>query len=248
MSAKVDARAGDRDAGGGRFHAPNVSVIVPTLDEARLIDARLDELRALGPHEVIVVDGGSDDATVDRVAKHPLRPRSIVAPRGRARQMNAGASLATGDVLLFLHADVALPRDALAHIARALTDPRVVAGAFRTWTLPDRPTPLGPLLHLADVRSRVSDLPYGDQAMFVRAEVFHALGGFPDIPLMEDLALSRALRAVGRIRTVPARVTVSGRRFMARPLFYTAMVNVFPTLYRLGVPPALLARVYRAVR
>ncbi len=248
MSAKPDALADDPVAVGPPPPAPRVSVIVPTLDEERLIDARLDELRALGPHEVIVVDGGSGDATVDRVVKHPSRPRWIVAPRGRARQMNAGASLATGHVMLFLHADVALPRDALAHIARAIADPRVVAGAFRTWTLPDRPTRFGPLLHLADVRSRVSGLPYGDQAMFVRAEVFRSLGGFPDIPLMEDLALSRALRAVGRICTVPARVTVSGRRFMARPVLYTAMVNVFPMLYRLGVSPALLARVYHAVR
>lgn len=228
--------------------APRVSVIVPVLDEARVIERRLDELRTLAPHEVIVVDGGSADGTADLVARHPTPARLLLAPRGRARQMNAGASLATGDVLLFLHADVALPGDALAHVESAMRDPRVVAGAFRTWTVPDRPTMLAPLLHLADVRSRVTGLPYGDQAMFVRAEAFRAIDGFPDIPLMEDLALSRALRDLGQIRTVPARVEVSGRRFLARPVFYTTAVNVFPTLYRLGVPPTLLARLYDAVR
>jgi hypothetical protein len=162
--------------------------------------------------------------------------------------MNAGAARATGDVLLFLHADVSLPRDALAHVERALADPEVVGGAFRTWTVADRPTRLGPLLHLADLRSRTTRLPYGDQAIFVRAPVFRRLGGFPPLPLMEDLAFARLLRAAGRVRIVPARVRVSGRRFIERPVFYTLVVNAYPALYRLGVPPAWLARFYRAVR
>lgn len=162
--------------------------------------------------------------------------------------MNAGANVATGEVLVFLHADVSLPSDALAHIQRALADRRVAAGAFRTWTVPDRPTRLGFLLHLADLRSRYSKLPYGDQAPFVRAEVFRALGGFPPIPLMEDLALSQRLRTVGRTKIVPANVRVSGRRFMRSPIFYTSVVNLFPALYRLGVSPTFLARFYGAVR
>jgi len=224
-----------------------LSVIVPVLDEVRVIDERLTELERLGVHEILVVDGGSRDGTLGVVARH-TRARALTAQRGRATQMNAGASVATGGVLLFLHADVALPADALAHIERALADPRVVGGAFRTWTVADRPTRLGPLLHLADLRSRYSSLPYGDQALFVRAPVFRALGGFPPIPLMEDLALSRLLRNAGRLRIVPARVRVSGRRFLARPIFYTSIVNLYPALYRLGVPPSLLARFYRAVR
>lgn len=225
-----------------------MSVVIPVLDEARVIERRLDELRELAPHEVIVVDGGSVDGTIDRVERHASRPRLLTAPRGRSRQMNAGAAAATGEVLLFLHADVSLPRDALDHVRDAMSDHRTVAGAFRTWTVPDRPTRLAPLLHLADLRSRVTTLPYGDQAMFVRSEAFRSLGGFPDIPLMEDLALSRALRGLGRIRTVSARVEVSGRRFLSRPVFYTVAVNVFPTLYRVGVSPSLLARLYGAVR
>jgi cellulose synthase/poly-beta-1,6-N-acetylglucosamine synthase-like glycosyltransferase len=159
--------------------------------------------------------------------------------------MNAGARAAKGDVLVFLHADVRLPEDAPTRIADALADPSVVAGAFRTWTVPDAGRSwLAPLLHLADLRSRYSRRPYGDQALFVRADAFRCAGGFPDQPLMEDLELSRRLARLGRIRVVRSRVAVSGRRFLARPIYYTLAVNVFPALYALGVAPATLKRLY----
>ena len=224
-----------------------VSVIVPVLDEERVLPRCLAELATLGAHEVIVVDGGSRDGTLAMLAGHP-HVRVVAAPRGRALQMNAGAAVATGDVLLFLHADVGLPADALAQVERALAAPDVVLGAFRTWTVADAPSVLAPLLHLADLRSRRTTLPYGDQAMFLRAEVFRAVGGFPTVALMEDLALSMKLRSRGRVLVVPARVRVSGRRFLHRPLFYAAIMGTYPTLFRLGVPPTLLARFYRAVR
>lgn len=222
----------------------SVSVIMPVLNEAAVIRRRLDELARLGLGETIVVDGGSTDGTQALVTG----ARLLTSAPGRATQMNAGAAVATGEVLLFLHADVSLPDDARAHLEQALADRRVVAGAFRTWTIADRPSWLGPLLHLADVRSRYSSLPYGDQALFVRSAVFHELGGFPAVPLMEDLAFSQRLSKVGRIRVVRARVRVSGRRFIEHPVRGTLMVNVFPALYRLGVPPAILARFYDAVR
>lgn len=224
-----------------------LSVVMPVLDEVRALPARLAELAALRTHEIIVADGGSHDGTLELLERHP-EVRVLHARRGRALQMNAGAAIASGDALLFLHADVGLPEGARAQIEGALADPRVTLGAFRTWTVADRPSRLAPLLHLADLRSRWSSLPYGDQAMFVRTETFRAVGGFPPIPLMEDLALSRTLRARGRVRIVPARVRVSGRRFLERPILYTTLVNVYPALYRLGVPPSLLARFYRAVR
>jgi hypothetical protein len=107
---------------------------------------------------------------------------------------------------------------------------------------------LGPLLHLADLRSRYTRLPYGDQAPFVRRSAFDAVGGFPAQPLMEDLEFSLRLRRLGRIERVPGRVQVSGRRFIARPVFFTALVNVFPALYRLGVSPTTLAKLYAHVR
>jgi rSAM/selenodomain-associated transferase 2 len=226
-----------------------LSVILPVLDEERRIGERLAELAAMpGVHEVLVVDGGSRDRTCAVVEGEP-RVRLLHAPRGRALQMNAGAQAATGDVLLFLHADVALPPEAVGHILWALEDPRTVAGAFKTWTVAEGvPTRLGPLLRLADLRSRYTHLPYGDQALFVRAEAFRAAGGFPSQPLMEDLELARRLRRLGRITTVDAQVRVSGRRFLARPVFYFLAVNLFPLAYALGVSPATLLRLYRHER
>jgi rSAM/selenodomain-associated transferase 2 len=225
---------------------PRISVVIPVLDEEARIERQLAYHAALeGLHEIIVVDGGSRDRTVKRV-REGRRTQLLVAPRGRAAQMNAGASVATGDVLLFLHADVELPPDAARQVAGALSDPCVVAGAFRTWTVPEgeRRSWLGPLLHLADLRSRYARLPYGDQALFVRAEVFRTVGGFPDQRLMEDVEFGRRLRRHGRIQVVRSSVRVSGRRFQARPLAYGLLMNLFPHLYRLGVSPRTLARLY----
>jgi rSAM/selenodomain-associated transferase 2 len=222
-----------------------LSVVMPVLDEARRIGDRLTELRALtGIDEIVVVDGGSRDDTV-RIARSIPGVRVLQAPRGRGTQMNAGAGAARGDVLLFLHADSSLPRDAAAWVERALAEPGVVAGAFRVRTHADGGRNwLGPLLRLADLRSRTTRLPYGDQAVFVRREAFQRAGGFPDQPLMEDVELARRLRRVGRIRIVPAEVQVSGRRFLAQPVRTVLAMRFFPTLYRLGVPPERLARLY----
>ena len=227
-----------------------ISVVIPVLNEAAQIGIRLQELARFAFHEVIVVDGGSIDGTSAIVRKFP-EVALVDAPRGRARQMNEGARRATGDVLLFLHADVSLPPDAASHIQGALAHPGTAAGAFRTWTVADEGTPRpwwSPFLHLADLRSRYSRLPYGDQAIFLRREVFQSAGGFPEIPLMEDLAFSRKLSAMGVVRTIPARVTVSGRRFIERPLYYTLLVNVFPLLFRIGVPASMLAVAYGDAR
>lgn len=221
-----------------------VTVIMPVLNEARLIERRLDELAQLGFDDVIVVDGGSTDGTNQLVRNAKL----VISPPGRATQLNAGAAVAKGEVLLFLHADVELPRDARSQLEDVLADDSVIAGAFRTCTIADRPTRLGPLLHLADLRSRLSALPYGDQALFVRTDVFRRVGGFPSLPLMEDLALSQRLSRAGRIRIARASVRVSGRRFIEQPVRSLLMMNLFPTLFRLGVSPAFLARFYQAVR
>lgn len=228
---------------------PRISVIIPVLSEQQRLPDRLRELAATpGIHEVIVVDGGSRDRTMQR-AQEFAGVTVLSSAAGRAKQMNAGALVATGDVLLFLHADVALPPDMADHVRQALSAPDVVAGAFHTWTVPDGPrTWATPFLHLADVRSRITSRPYGDQALFVRAGAFVAAGGFPDQPLMEDVELSRRLSRLGRIKTVRARVTVSGRRFQKRPLFYTLLVNVYPFLYRAGVSPETLARFYQHCR
>src|SRR5499433_595900 len=227
----------------------SVSVIIPVLNEESRIVEQLESLSAVpGIHEVIVVDGGSSDRTVELVRAIP-RARLVAAAAGRASQMNAGARVASGDVLLFLHADVRLPPHAMRWISEALSEPAVVAGAFRTWTVTEGSrTWLAPLIHLADLRSRYSALPYGDQALFVRADVFRQVGGFPEQLLMEDLELSRRLLRLGTVRVVPAEVRVSGRRFLSRPIYYALLVNIFPLLYRLGMPPRLLASLYGSPR
>ena len=225
-----------------------VAVVVPVLDEEARIGRRLAELQRLGVAEIVVVDGGSRDRTV-AIASAVPGVRVLAAPRGRGPQANAGAAVTTADVLLFLHADVELPSDVLHWIGWALASPDVIAGAFRVHHVADDGSNwLGALLRLADVRSYVTRLPYGDQALFVRRSAFAAAGGFPPQPLFEDLELARRLRRRGRMLTVPAEVRVSARRFLRRPLRSLLAMHTFPMLYRLGVSPATLARWYGAPR
>jgi rSAM/selenodomain-associated transferase 2 len=243
----------DREVAPAGAPGVGIAVVIPVLDEAARIAARLVEVGAVaGVEEVVVVDGGSADRTCEIVRGVP-GVRLLAAPRGRGRQMNAGARGTTAPVLLFLHADVSLPADAGRWVAAALTDRGVVGGAFRTWTVPDAPAAgrAGPVrrlaaafLHLADVRSRCARLPYGDQALFVRRTAFERAGGFPDQALMEDVELARRLRRLGRLVTVPASVRVSGRRLLARPLRSALLLRLVPLLYRLGVSPERLARLY----
>ena len=228
---------------------PTLSIVIPVLDEAPRIGAQLAHVMALaGVDEVIVVDGGSRDETV-ALARSVSGVRVVQAPRGRGEQLNAGATAASGDILLFLHADVRLPDDAATQVSAALQDPTVVAGAFRTRTVNDgTPSWIDPFLPLADLRSRRTRYPYGDQAMFVRRTALGKIGGVPEQPLMEDLELSRRLARCGRIVTLAATVVVSGRRFVQRPARSVVAMRVFPWLYRLGVSPRRLARLYGAPR
>jgi rSAM/selenodomain-associated transferase 2 len=228
-----------------------LSIVIPVLDEEARIGRGLALARALtGVAEVVVVDGGSNDRTLEVVGEEAERAAGarlvvVTAPRGRGQQLNAGVRAAAGDVLLFLHADVTLPADAAEWVTRTLADADVVGGAFRVHTVADDGFNwLGPLLRLADVRSHVSTLPYGDQAVFVRRTDFEAVGGFPDQPLMEDVELANRLWQRGRMVIVPAEVEVSGRRFLARPFRSLLAMRIFPVLYRLGVSPEVLARLY----
>jgi len=226
-----------------------LSVIVPVLDEEACIGDQLARLgNTAGLHEVIVADGGSTDRTRAIVQDHPA-VRLVDAPRGRGPQLNAGAQVATGDVFLFLHADVVAPPDLAFLVSGALADPAVVGGAFRIRTVAeDRAGWPGHVLWLADIRSRYSRLPYGDQGIFVRASIFAAVGGFQPIPLFEDLEFSQRLRRAGRLRVLPRQLRVSGRRFMSRPVRSAVLMNVLPWCWRLGVPPESLARIYGMVR
>ena len=230
---------------------PFLSAVMPVLDEAARIRASVGTLLDdIGVDELVVVDGGSTDGTVDTLAGLAAeRPRLRLAhgPHGRGPQLHHGAALARGLVLWFVHCDVQPPTDAGAHIRRALLPAGVVGGAFRTCTTLDDPVDrpwFRPVLPLADLRSRYTGLPYGDQALFCRADAYHRCGGFPDQPLLEDVELARRLRLEGRLVCLPASVTVSARRWRAHPLRTAAVMNTFPLLYRLGVSPERLARWY----
>jgi rSAM/selenodomain-associated transferase 2 len=224
---------------------PAVSVVVPTLNEAAVL-ARTLEALPTGFAEVVVADGGSTDATVAIAREHGARVTA--SPPGRGPQMNAGAAAAKGDVLLFLHADTVLPPDAPARIAAALAEAGAVAGAFRLGI--DSPDPrLRLIARAANLRTRLTGVPYGDQALFVRRDAFDAAGGFPDVPIMEDVELGRRLKRLGRIVVVPARVRTSARRWEREGIVRTTLRNaVLITLYLLGVHPRRLARWYGHVR
>jgi len=221
-----------------------LSIIMPVLDEGESIVAALDalaDLRSLGV-EVIVVDGGSSDATVQRAR---LRAdRVLTAPRGRALQMNAGAEKATGDVLLFLHADTRLPTAAELVVLGGLERSSRAWGRFDVIIASRHPL-LAVVSRAMNIRSRVTGIATGDQAIFVKREVFVAAGGFPAIPLMEDIALCKRLKRVGPPLCLSERVTTSGRRWEQHGVLRTILLMWRLRLsYFLGADPALLARRY----
>jgi rSAM/selenodomain-associated transferase 2 len=222
-----------------------LSIIVPTLNEAERIVACLQRLRMLrkGGAELIVADGGSTDTTV--VLAKPWADRVLVGPRGRAKQMNHGASVASGDVLLFLHADTMLPADASTALDAALGDAQVSWGRFDVQI--DGASPLLRLVAaLMNMRSRWSGIATGDQAIFVRRDVFQRAGGFPDQPLMEDIELSKRLRKLSPPACLRRRVTTSGRRWEQHGVLRTIVLMwMLRALYWIGLPPERLARLYR---
>ena len=223
---------------------PSLSIIVPVLDEAAGIAAALEALTPFRQRgvEVIVVDGGSRDRTMELA--RPLADRTIAAPRGRGAQMNAGAAIATGDVLLFLHADTRLPPDVDGLLLEAMRDSTWQWGRFDTRIEGGNPL-LAMVAGFMNWRSLITGIATGDQAMFVRRAAFDAAGGFPDIPLMEDVALSKRLKRIGRPLGLAARVVTSGRRYHERGVI--RMIFLMWRLrfeYFLGVEPAVLARRY----
>ncbi|MGD9610251.1 MAG: TIGR04283 family arsenosugar biosynthesis glycosyltransferase [Desulfovibrionaceae bacterium] len=227
---------------------PRVSVIVPVLAEGARISALVDHLRVVGygtPLEIVVVDGdpaGSTLAALDRTGIVTL-----TAPRGRASQQNAGAAAASGDILVFLHADTRLPAGALAAITRSLAGSHR-AGAF-SLSIRSRHPWLRLVAAGANLRSRLFGLPYGDQAFFFRRDLFDVLDGFPDIPIMEDVALMRALARTGeRPVILPERVSTSARRWQAEGLLRATARNLALLLgYLCGVPAKRLAAWYPAM-
>lgn len=223
-----------------------LSVIIPVLDEEKTIAATVDRVRSLGPDEVLVVDGGSTDQT--REFSERAGATVLLGPRGRACQMNRGAQRATGDVFLFLHADTRLPSSALDDIRSALADPEFVGGRFDVELDGDRWS-LRVVSTMVNVRSRVTKVATGDQAIFVRRRIFEALGGFPDIPLMEDIAFCRALKRRGKVACLRSRVITSARRWEAEGVWRTVFkMWTIKLLYLAGVSPVRLKRYYADTR
>ncbi|GAC1469217.1 MAG: TIGR04283 family arsenosugar biosynthesis glycosyltransferase [Chamaesiphon sp.] len=220
-----------------------ISVIIPVLNEAGKIKEALVSLQNAADVEVIVVDGGSQDETV--AVASSLGVQVLSSPVGRARQMNAGAKGACGNILLFLHADTCLPVGFDTLVREALTKPRTVAGAFEL-RIDAKLLGLRLVERIANWRSRSFSLPYGDQAIFIRADIFHDMGGFPDLPIMEDFEFVLRLRRWGRIEIVLVPVLTSGRRWQRLGVLTTTLINQLIVVgYFLGVPPERLVRWYR---
>ena len=223
----------------------SLSIVVPVLDEAEGIVATLASLaplRARGA-ELIVVDGGSRDATVARA--QALADRVIEGPRGRARQMNAGAAVARAPTLLFLHADTRLPEDADRLIASALGAAPLAWGRFDV-AIEGHSRMLPVVAAMMNLRSRLSGIATGDQAMFMTRAAFEAAGGFPDQPLMEDIELSARLKRLSTPVCLRERVLTSGRRWEQRGVWRTIVLMWrLRLLYALGVRADRLAPWYR---
>jgi rSAM/selenodomain-associated transferase 2 len=221
---------------------PLVSVIIPTLDEAGIIEKTLQALLGHpGEFEVIVADGGSRDGTLEELEGFPDVTK-ISSPSGRATQMNAGARAAAGDVLFFLHADSTLPAGAISAVRQALADPSVSGGAFQ--------------LKFDDSRlffktlaffSRLNHIlcTYGDQGLFLRAETFRAIGGFRDLPVMEDVEIQKRLRAAGRFVKIPLPIVTSARRYRKKgPWRQHLQTSLIVLGFHLGIPARSLAGCY----
>lgn len=221
------------------------SIVIPTLNEEKAMGALTASLRQAPVEvEIIVADGGSTDATVHMARANGWRV--VTAPRGRGPQMNSGAQVSTGEILVFLHADTHLPEGAFELIDAALADPRIIGGNFELrfdgksrearWL-----TRLYPFL-------RLGGMCYGDSAFFIRRAVFEKVGGYRDYPIFEDCDLYRRVKRLGRFQRLPAAATTSSRRFEGRFFRTFALWASLQVLYWLGVSPHRLGQLYRPRR
>jgi rSAM/selenodomain-associated transferase 2 len=227
---------------------PAISIIIPVLNETKNISEIIQHIRELdadGAAEIIVVDGDPKGSTVNTIKDEGVR--TALSEKGRARQMNRGAALATGDVLLFLHADTLLPSNAFGLIKAAMNDKGFVGGAFDLGFNTRRK-----IFRITEayvfLRTRLTKMPFGDQAIFIRHHHFVQLGGYRDIPVMEDVELMKRIRKRGdRIRIIPEKVRTSARRYEQEGVVYTTIRNGMLQLqYALGVPPERLVRWYKS--
>jgi rSAM/selenodomain-associated transferase 2 len=225
-----------------------ISVIIPVLNEEKIIQQCLSQFKTQPPpYEIIVVDGGSTDRTKEILRSFP-EVKLIESEKGRGKQMNSGARAASGEILLFLHSDTTLPPNGLNLIREALQKPEAVGGYFilehdnsnflyRSFSF------------LINWRSRLPNIiPYGDEAIFCRKEAFNKLNGYKEIPLMEDYEFAKGLKKLGKLTRIDEKVTSSFRRYKKGTLRYMLKCNLIWYLYKLGVSPDYLAKLYKDVR
>lgn len=228
----------------------DIAVVIPTLNEERTIGACLEAVGKASGIEVVVSDGGSTDRT--RELASAAGARVVVGALGRGPQFNLGARSAAAGQLLFLHADCRLPNGWLPALRPALDDEATALVCFRLHTEPSgcrrRSRLYRRCLRVFDLRSIGLGLPYGDQGFALRREVFDRVGGFQEIPLMEDVALARSCRRLGKIRRLPLEVCTTARRAEGHPVRTGLALATFPTLFRFGVSPRTLSRWYGEVR
>lgn len=227
---------------------PAISVVIPVYQETATITATIEHLSRMNRSEqleIIVVDGEADSTTLHAITQPGITKLS--GPKGRAVQMNQGARRATGATLLFLHADTFLPANGLAEILNTIAIPNIVGGAFNLGL--DSHEKRFRLIEAAvRLRTRLFRIPYGDQAIFIKKKIFHDLGGYPNIPIMEDVALMQVLKNRGnKIAIISSPVRTSARRWKAEGVVRCTLRNwILMLLYSMGVSPTKLTRYYPA--
>ncbi len=227
-----------------------ISIVIPVLNESQGINSLIEHIYDQTFHEgyeVIVVDGDPDGTTINVIQNKAVK--TMVSAKGRARQMNAGAAIAGGEILLFLHADTLLPDDGLQKISSAMEDERHIAGAFDLG-MDTSSLALRFIIYIANHRSRLSRIPYGDQGIFIRRDYFNRIGCYKDMPLMEDVELMRRIKRRGdKIHIIPDRVSTSPRKWGEEGVARCSARNIIiATLYYMGVPPEKLVKYYRRRR
>ncbi|MGL5877643.1 MAG: TIGR04283 family arsenosugar biosynthesis glycosyltransferase [Xenococcaceae cyanobacterium] len=220
-----------------------ITIIIPVLNEAENIETTLSKLTNNLDVELIVVDGGSRDRTVEIVQN--LKIKVVVSKQlGRAKQMNLGASVANGNILIFLHADTNLPINYQEIVKEILSQSKVVAGAFKL-KIDSKKKCLRIVELMVNLRSRLFSLPYGDQAIFIKKSIFEELGGYSDLPIMEDFELIQRLKRRGKIQIASAQVITSSRRWDKLGVFKTTLINQLVIIgYYLGISPTKLRQLY----
>jgi len=222
------------------------SIIIPTLNEARYLSETLAQIQQLSSHEIIISDGGSNDNTLKIASK--FTQNLIKGSAGRALQMNAGAQVATGDLLLFLHADSYIERASYQKMLAAMKKPEVLGGAFSLLIDSDR-WALQIINQFANLRSRYLGRAYGDQAFFVKKHVFQEMKGFTEFPICEDLDFYKRLKFLGPVVLLKEEVLTSPRRWINEGIWFTTIRNILiATLFELGFPPRILTKWYQTIR